>query len=97
MVVHTYEISKKTKFEAIEEGYHTYAAEWSPEQIEFFVDDQSVFIYSPEDKTNEVWPFDQPFYFIINMAIGGNFGGPEVDDRIFPQEFSIDYVRVYKL
>ncbi|MFD2825521.1 family 16 glycosylhydrolase [Leeuwenhoekiella polynyae] len=89
--------SKKTKFEAIEDGYHVYAAAWSPEHIEFFVDDQSVFIYSPEDKNKAVWPFDQPFYFIINMAIGGNFGGPEVDDRIFPQEFSIDYVRVYKL
>ncbi|MEC8883572.1 MAG: glycoside hydrolase family 16 protein [Bacteroidota bacterium] len=89
--------SKKTKFEDIEEGYHVYAAEWSPEQIEFFVDDQSVFVYSPEDKTKAVWPFDQPFYFIINLAIGGNFGGPEVDDSIFPQEYAIDYVRVYQL
>lgn len=89
--------SKKTKFEAIEEGYHVYAAEWSPEQIEFFVDDQSVFVFSPEDKTKAVWPFDQPFYFIINLAIGGNFGGPEVDDSIFPQEYAIDYVRVYEL
>ncbi len=89
--------SKKTKFEDIEEGYHVYAAEWSPEQIEFFVDDQSVFVYNPEDKTKAVWPFDQPFYFIINLAIGGNFGGPEVDDSIFPQEYAIDYVRVYQL
>ena len=89
--------SKKTKFEDIEEGYHVYAAEWSPEQIEFFVDDQSVFVYNPEDKTKAVWPFDQPFYFILNLAIGGNFGGPEVDDSIFPQEYAIDYVRVYEL
>lgn len=89
--------SKKTKFEDIEEGYHVYAAEWSPEQIEFFVDDQSVFVYNPEDKTKAVWPFDQPFYFIINLAIGGNFGGPDVDDSIFPQEYAIDYVRVYQL
>ncbi|MEC7782194.1 MAG: glycoside hydrolase family 16 protein [Bacteroidota bacterium] len=89
--------SKKTKFEDIEKDYHVYAAEWSPEQIEFFVDDQSVFVYNPEDKTKAVWPFDQPFYFIINLAIGGNFGGPEVDDSIFPQEYAIDYVRVYQL
>ena len=89
--------SKKTKFEDIEEGYHLYAAEWSPEQIEFFVDDQSVFVYNPEDKTKAVWPFDQPFYFIINLAIGGNFGGPDVDDSIFPQEYAIDYLRVYQL
>ena len=89
--------SKKTKFETIEEGYHIYAAEWSPEQIEFFVDNQSVFVYNPEVKTKANWPFDEPFYFIINLAVGGNFGGPEVDDSVFPQEYLIDYVRVYKL
>ena len=89
--------SKKTLFKDVEDGYHIYAAEWSPDQIEFFVDDTSVFIYNPEKKDDSVWPFDQPFYFIINLAVGGNFGGPEVDDSIFPQEFSIDYVRVYKM
>ena len=89
--------TKKTQFPDIEDAYHVYAAEWSPEKIDFFVDDQLVYTFNPEDKTEAVWPFDQPFYFILNLAIGGNFGGPEVDDTIFPQEFSIDYVRVYEL
>lgn len=87
--------TKKTRFDDIEEGFHTYAINWTEEKIEFFVDDQSVYTFAPKEKTVEVWPFNQPFYFIINVAVGGNFGGPEVDDTIFPQEFIIDYLRVY--
>ena len=87
--------SQKSQFADIEEGFHRYAAEWTAEEISFFVDDQLVYTFDPEERTQEVWPFDQPFYILLNMAIGGNFGGPEVDDSIFPQEFIIDYVRVY--
>lgn len=87
--------TKKTKFENIEEGFHTYAINWTKDKIEFFVDDKSVYTFNPEDRSVEVWPFNQPFYFILNVAVGGNFGGPEVDDSILPQEFIIDYVRVY--
>lgn len=87
--------TKKTKFEDIEEGFHTYAINWTETQIEFFVDGKSVYTFAPIEKTTEVWPFNQPFYFIVNVAVGGNFGGPEVDDKIFPQEFVVDYIRVY--
>lgn len=48
------------------------------------------------DKKENTWPFNQPFYFIINMVIGANFGGPKVDDDIFPKDFIVDYVSVYK-
>lgn len=87
--------TKKTAFPTIEEGWHTYAINWTKDKIEFFVDDKSVYTFGPENKTAEVWPFNQPFYFIVNVAIGGNFGGPAVDDSIFPQEFMVDYIRVY--
>lgn len=87
--------SKKTPFPDIEEGFHTYGVNWTKDAIEFFVDGKSVYTFAPKDKPVEVWPFDQPFYFIVNVAIGGNFGGPEVDDSIFPQEFIVDYIRVY--
>lgn len=87
--------TKKTEIKDIEEGFHTYAINWTEDKIEFFVDDMSVYTFAPTTKTTEVWPYSQPFYFIINVAVGGNFGGPEVDDKIFPQEFVIDYVRVY--
>lgn len=88
--------TKKTKIEDIEQGFHTYTANWTPDNIEFFVDNTLMYNFAPTKKTPAVWPFDQPFFFILNMAIGGNFGGPEVDDSIFPQEFIIDYIRVYK-
>jgi len=88
--------TQRTRIEGIEEGFHLYAMEWDPEQIEFFVDGQSVYRFAPEVRTEEVWPFDQPFYLIINLAVGGNFGGPQIDDSIFPQEFVIDYIRIYE-
>ena len=88
--------TKKTRIENIEEGFHVYAVEWTKDKMDFFVDDQLVYTFQPEVKTKATWPFDQPFYFIVNMAVGGNFGGPEVDDRIFPQEYTVDYIRVYQ-
>jgi beta-glucanase (GH16 family) len=88
--------TKKTKFENIEKGFHIYAVEWTKDKMDFFVDDQLVYTFQPEQKTEATWPYNQPFYLIVNMAIGGNFGGPEVDDTILPQEFVIDYIRVYQ-
>ncbi|MEY3499256.1 MAG: hypothetical protein RL308_925 [Bacteroidota bacterium] len=88
--------TKKTKFETIEEGFHIYAMDWTKDKIEFFVDGNSVYVFQPEVKNEDVWPFNQPFYIIVNLAIGGNFGGPKVDNTIFPQDFSIDYIKVYQ-
>lgn len=88
--------TKKTKIEDIETGFHLYAIDWNPDKIDFYVDNQLVYIFNPTTKTEAVWPYNQPFYFLVNVAIGGNFGGPEVDDTIFPQEFSIDYIKVYQ-
>jgi beta-glucanase (GH16 family) len=45
--------------------------------------------------TNEGWPFEKPYFLILNLAIGGNWGG-EIDDAIFPAEMLIDYVRIYQ-
>ena len=88
--------TKKSTFPNIEEGFHLYSIDWSKDKIEFFVDNTSVYIFNPETKNSAIWPFDQPFYFIINMAIGGNFGGPTIDKSIFPQEFVVDYIKVYQ-
>jgi beta-glucanase (GH16 family) len=88
--------TRTTKIQGIEDGFHLYAIEWDPDRIEFFVDGRSAYKFAPEERTEDIWPFDQPFYLIINLAVGGNFGGPEIDDSIFPQEFVIDYVRIFK-
>lgn len=88
--------SKRTKKEDIEDGFHHFAVDWTAEKMNFLLDGKIVYTFSPEERTEAIWPFDQPFYILVNMAIGGNFGGPEVDDSIFPQEYIIDYIRVYK-
>lgn len=95
----SYGQSKNTKITAIkeiEDGFHIYKCEWTQKAISFYIDGNLVYTFAPELKNENVWPFDQPFYVILNLAVGGNFGGPEVDDTIFPQEFVVDYVKVYK-
>ncbi len=88
--------TKKTKFPTIEEGFHVFALDWTKDKMEFYVDDTLVYTFQPKVKNDDTWPFNKPFYFILNVAIGGNFGGPAVDDSIFPQDFIIDYVKVYQ-
>ncbi len=88
--------TKKTKFDSIEEGYHIYAMDWTKDKIEFFVDSILVYTFQPSIKNEDTWPFNKPFYLIVNLAVGGNFGGPEVDNSVFPQQFNIDYIKVYQ-
>lgn len=79
------------------ENFHVYRADWTPEKIEMYVDDKKYFTYIKTENDYEAWPFDQPFYLILNQAVGGNWGGKEgVDENIYPQKFLIDYVRIYK-
>ncbi len=88
--------TKKTKIQNIEKGFHTYGMDWTPEKISFFVDNINVYTFTPELKNADTWPFDKPFYFIINLAIGGNFGGSIIDSNIISQKFEIDYIKVYQ-
>lgn len=88
--------TKRNKIENIEDGFHIYSLDWNADKISFFVDDVHQYTFEPSEKTNAIWPFDQDFFFIINMAIGGNFGGHDIDNGIFPQEFKIDYIKVYQ-
>lgn len=67
------------------------------EKIDIYVDDNKFFTYVNTEKTYEAWPFDQKLYLILNLAIGGNWGGQQgIDDSIFPQKMYIDYVRIYQ-
>lgn len=77
--------------------YHVYALNWFENKIEIFVDDTKYFAF-PYYTDWKKWPFDKRFHLILNIAVGGNWGGVEgVDDTIFPVTMEIDYVRVYKL
>ena len=78
------------------DDFHEYAIHWTAEFIEFFVDGQSYAKFSVgDDKSAEDWPFNQPFYMILNIAVGGFLGGP-VDENTMPYVMEIDYVRVYQ-
>ncbi len=70
--------------------------DWTEDAIRFSVDGNLLYTFDPENRSEEVWPFDQPFYLLVNLAIGGNFGGHDIDDSMLPQEFVIDYIRVYR-
>jgi beta-glucanase (GH16 family) len=88
--------TKVTRVENVTEDFHVYKIDWSKDAIKFFIDNQLVYNFSPKVKNEETYPFRHPFYFLLNMAVGGNFGGPEVDDSIFPKKFYIDYIKVYE-
>lgn len=85
------------------DAFHKYAIEWRPTSIDFYIDDQKLFEtkFDPGKDGYEgsnAWPFNKPFYLILNLAVGGNWGGQNgVDDSIFPQSMEVDYVRVYDL
>jgi beta-glucanase (GH16 family) len=78
--------------------FHTYAIRWAEDRIDFYMDGQ---LYNTFENTGggyKEWPFDQHFHLLLNLAVGGNWGGKEgVDEAAFPQRFEIDYVRVYAL
>ena len=79
------------------DDFHVYAVEWFEDHMDFYVDDNLYFTYQNENTGNDVWPFDKPHYLILNLAIGGSWGGQKgVDESIFPQKYYIDYVKVYK-
>ena len=67
--------TKITNIDSIEEGFHVYKTKWDANQIQFYIDDLLVYTFSPEIKNDKTWPFDKPFYIILNLAIGGHFGG----------------------
>ncbi|MBC8060785.1 MAG: glycoside hydrolase family 16 protein [Clostridiaceae bacterium] len=83
--------------------FHVYAMEWTPHKIDFFIDGKKYLTseYDPiKDKAEgwKAWPFDKPFYLILNIAVGGGWGGQKgIDNSIFPQSMEVDYVKVYDL
>ena len=76
-------------------GFHVIGIEWGPDYINFYVDDVLYNQITPNDVTGN-WVFDQPFFIIMNLAVGGNFVGPPNAETVFPQTLLVDYVRVYE-
>ncbi len=87
--------------ETIEEEFHNFGLLWSPIYIKFYIDDIDNIQYifrRPLTYTVDSWPFQNNFYFLMNIAVGGNWGGLEgIDTSIFPATMEVDYVRVYQI
>ena len=83
-------------------GFNVYTVEWTPEEIRGYVNEQKYFTFKNERLTNpaadfQQWPFDKPFHLLLNIAVGGTWGGAKgVDETIWPQRMEIDYVRIYQ-
>ncbi len=80
----------------LSKAFHLYAIEWTAESIIFLIDNVRYHEFKNENTGSATWPFDKQFHLILNVAVGGYWGGKfGVDDSIFPQKMIIDYIRVY--
>ncbi len=92
---------KGVKIENVSTEFHKYGMEWLPDKILFYIDDVLVNQFVPTDYKDEnsykEWPFDGRFHLLINIALGGDWGGANgFDESIYPVTMEIDYVRVYQ-
>ena len=79
------------------DSFHVYSLEWDSTYIRYLVDDEPYFfIYNDSNGDEDKWPFNNPQYIILNLAVGGDWGGAQgVDNTAFPMNMLVDYVRVY--
>jgi beta-glucanase (GH16 family) len=80
----------------VSDSFHTFAIEWQPDRIDWFVDGILYHSATPASVAPNQWAFNHPFYLILNLAVGGNFGGPVDPNVVFPRAMLVDYVRVYQ-
>ena len=80
----------------LSDDFHIYAAEWEPDEVRFYLDDQ---LYATQSRASlkpaQKWAFDHPFFLILNVAVGGDWPGNPDTSTVFPQTMLVDYVRVY--
>ncbi|MEY9093764.1 family 16 glycosylhydrolase [Paenibacillus sp. RC84] len=76
--------------------YHTFALEWEPGVFKWFVDGKLFHTRTLADAGTNAWVFDKEFFFLLNLAVGGNWPGYPDGTTVFPQKYYIDYVRVWQ-
>ncbi len=90
--------SATTKLPTAFTDFHDYVLEWTPTQLKMLIDTTPYFVFDNPGDGWQKWPFDKPFHLLLNIAVGGDWGGQKgIDDSVFPQRMEVDYVRVYGL
>ncbi|MCU0381379.1 MAG: family 16 glycosylhydrolase [Chitinophagaceae bacterium] len=90
-------ISKSiTKTESFSDAFHVFSLVWVQDKIQFLVDDQLINEVTKNDIAPNNYPFNEPFFFIFNIAVGGNWPGSPNSTTTFPQWMFVDYVRVFQ-
>ncbi|MGB2770711.1 MAG: glycoside hydrolase family 16 protein [Anaerolineae bacterium] len=80
----------------IADDFHTFAIEWQADQIDWYYDGAKYYTLTRADVGDRKWVFDQPFFIILNLAVGGTLGGVIGLDTAFPAQLQVDYVRVFQ-
>jgi len=75
--------------------FHIFGIEWGKDYVNFYIDDKLYNQITPKDVPGE-WVFNEPFYIILNVAVGGNLPGPPNTETTFPQTMLVDYIRIYQ-
>ncbi len=79
------------------DAFHLYQLHWTPDRIRMGIDGRTIFSYHKPSSSKAEWPFDGPQYLILNLAVGGDWGGAKgIDDKALPARMEVDYVRVYQ-
>lgn len=76
--------------------FHVFSILWQKDSVQFLVDDHPYVNGGAADVTSGTYPFNSPFFFIFNVAVGGDWPGPPDNTTIFPQRMFVDYVRVFE-
>jgi beta-glucanase (GH16 family) len=76
--------------------FHVFSIIWQKDSVQFLVDDHPYVNGGVSDAAGSIYPFNNPFFFIFNVAVGGSWPGPPDNTTIFPQRMFVDYVRVFQ-
>jgi beta-glucanase (GH16 family) len=80
----------------VSDSFHVFTMDWLPDRITWYLDGVQYHEATPADVAPNPWVFDHPFFLLLNVAVGGNLGGPVFPDTTFPASMAVDYVRIYQ-
>ena len=84
-------------YEPLSNGFHTYAIEWKKDRIDFIVDGRVNGTFSVADTGRRGWVYNQEFFLILNLAMGGTYAGEYIDPTLNQAQLSVDYIRFYSV